>query len=77
MAEEPVTLSTLARFHREVILPDLERVVGEKVDASERRLRDEMQTGFDALATRLDRLGDRIRDGQGWPQARRGSLERS
>lgn len=46
----------LAKFHREVLLPDVKRVVAEAVEASERRLRDEMQTGFDALAQRLDRL---------------------
>ena len=46
----------LAKFHRDVLLPDVKRVVAEAVEASERRLRDEMQTGFDALAQRLDRL---------------------
>jgi hypothetical protein len=35
----------LARFHREVLLPDVKRVVAEAVAASERRLRDEMQAG--------------------------------
>jgi len=40
----------LARFHREVVLPDIERIVG----ASEQRLRDEMQSLFGALAQRLD-----------------------
>jgi flagellar biosynthesis chaperone FliJ len=53
MAEErSITLSVLAKFHREVILPDIQRVVGD----AERRLRDEMHTGFDAVAQRLDRL---------------------
>jgi predicted nucleic acid-binding Zn-ribbon protein len=46
----------LTRFHREVVLPDIQRVVSDAVEASERRLRDEMQTGFDALAQRLDKL---------------------
>ena len=45
-------LSVLTRFHREVVLPDIERVVG----SVETRLRDEMQTGFDGLAQRLDKL---------------------
>jgi predicted nucleic acid-binding Zn-ribbon protein len=45
-------LSVLTRFHREVVLPDMERVVG----SVEIRLRDEMQTGFDALAQKLDKL---------------------
>lgn len=52
MADEPLTLSILARFHREVILPDIARVV----EGAERRLRDEMHGLFDALAQRLDRL---------------------
>ena len=42
----------LTRFHREIVVPDIERIVG----ASEQRLRDELQTGFDALAQRLDKL---------------------
>jgi predicted nucleic acid-binding Zn-ribbon protein len=42
----------LTRFHREIVLPDIERVVGN----AERRLRDEMQTGFDAICQRLDKL---------------------
>ena len=54
MAEDLVPV--LAKFHREVLLPDVKRVVAEAVEASERRLRDEMQAGFDALAQRLDRL---------------------
>jgi chromosome segregation ATPase len=54
VAEDPVPL--LARFHREVLLPDVKRVVAEAVEASERRLRDEMQTGFDSLARELTDL---------------------
>ena len=50
MAED--LLPILTRFHREIVLPDIERIVGN----AEGRLRDEMQTGFDALAQRLDRL---------------------
>jgi hypothetical protein len=46
----------LAKFHHDVLLPDVKRVVAEVVEASERRLRDEMRTGFDGLAQRLDRL---------------------
>jgi hypothetical protein len=46
----------LAKFHREVVLPDIERIVGNAVEGAERRLRDEMHTLFDALAARLDRL---------------------
>ena len=46
----------LTRFHREIVLPDIERIVGSAVEGAESRLRDEMQTGFDALGQRLDRL---------------------
>jgi hypothetical protein len=49
-------LSVLTRFHREVLLPDVERIVGNASEGTERRLRDEMQTGFDALAQKLDRF---------------------
>lgn len=42
----------LARFHREVVLPDLERVVG----ASESRIQNEVNAGFDAQFHRLERL---------------------
>jgi len=49
-------LPILTRFHREIVLPDIERIVGNVVEGAERRLRDEMQTAFDALAQRLDRL---------------------
>ena len=45
-------VQVLTKFHREVIAPDIERIVG----ASEQRLRDEMHTLFDAIAQRLDRL---------------------
>jgi hypothetical protein len=45
----------LTRFHREVVLPDIQRVVGAAVEESERRLRDEIHAGFDALARRIDR----------------------
>ncbi|PYQ18938.1 MAG: hypothetical protein DMF79_13725 [Acidobacteria bacterium] len=42
----------LARFHRDVLLPDVQRVVQHEV----RELRDEMHGLFDAQAKRLDRL---------------------
>jgi len=46
----------LAKFHREVVLPDIKRVVQEAVSESERHLRDEMQSLFDALTQRMERL---------------------
>ena len=45
-------VEVLTKFHREIVIPDIERIVG----SSERRLRDEMHTMIDALAQRLDRL---------------------
>jgi predicted nuclease with TOPRIM domain len=45
-------VEVLTKFHRQILVPDIERIVG----AAEQRLRDEMQTGFDALAQHLDRL---------------------
>ena len=45
-------LGVLTRFHREVVLPDIERVV----DARITPLRNEMLANFDAVFKRLDRL---------------------
>jgi hypothetical protein len=52
MSDQPLTLIVLAQFHRQVILPDIERVVG----GAEARLRNEMHTLHDFVLTRLDRL---------------------
>ena len=52
MSDQSIPLSLLAQFHREVIVPDIERIVG----GAERRLRDEMHGLHDSLLTRLDRL---------------------
>jgi len=48
--------AVLARFHREVLLPDVERVVNAAVGGAESRLRDEMHGLFDSLSQRLERL---------------------
>jgi hypothetical protein len=45
-------IPVLTRFHREVLLPDLERIVGEAVG----ELRGEMNAHFDAIHRRFDRL---------------------
>jgi hypothetical protein len=45
----------LMRFHREVVVPDIERIVG-RVDLKVDALRDEMLTNFDAVYVRFDRL---------------------
>ena len=56
MSDQPVTLAVLTRaltvFHRDVILPDLQRVVSE----SESRLRNEMYTLHDSVLKKFDRL---------------------
>jgi len=50
MADE--LLSVLTRFHRDVVLPDLERVVDSRIQP----LRDEMLTYFDGFSQKLGRL---------------------
>jgi chromosome segregation ATPase len=45
-------LGVLTRFHREVVVPDLERIVDERIAP----LREEMLANFDAVFRRLDRL---------------------
>ena len=50
MAED--LFQVLTRFHREVVLPDLDSRIGVKIDT----LRDEMLSHFDAVYKRLDRL---------------------
>jgi predicted nuclease with TOPRIM domain len=49
-------LSVLTRFHREVVVPDIERIVDAKLDAKITPLREEMLANFDAVFKRLDRL---------------------
>ncbi len=49
-------LQVLTRFHREVVLPDLERVVDARLDARISPLREEMLANFDAIGRKLDRL---------------------
>jgi predicted nucleic acid-binding Zn-ribbon protein len=56
MPDDPITLATLTQFHREVLLPDMQRIVDGSVQRVEARLRDEMHAGFDAVYQRLDRL---------------------
>lgn len=50
--------SVLTRFHREVVLPDIERVVDERLDARITPLRQEMRSNFDAIHRRPDRLAE-------------------
>ena len=45
-------IPVLTRFHREIVVPDIERIVA----GSEQRLRDEMHTLFDTLSLQLQEL---------------------
>ena len=49
-------LSIFTKFHREVVLPDIQRVVGESEQRIKHELSSEIQTAFDGLAQRLERL---------------------
>jgi hypothetical protein len=59
MADQPVTLAVLARFHRDVILPDLERVVGALFEQRFVPRLDAIDAHFDAIYQRFDRLESR------------------
>ena len=50
MADDLIPI--LTRFHREVVLPDIERIVGEAVDGLEGR----MNAHFDAIYKRFEKL---------------------
>jgi predicted nucleic acid-binding Zn-ribbon protein len=58
MSDQPLTRSLLAAvladFHRDVVRPDMQQIVGDEVD----RLRSEMGAHFDDVYHRLDRLED-------------------
>ncbi|HEX2120246.1 MAG TPA: hypothetical protein VHL59_01265 [Thermoanaerobaculia bacterium] len=54
MADE--LLSVLTRFHREIVVPDIERIVGDAVNGAVDPLRNQMLTHFDGLYQRMARL---------------------
>jgi len=59
MPDDPITLATLTQFHREVLLPDVERIVDKRVGDLEHRLEvrfDDINHHFDAIDQRFDRL---------------------
>jgi hypothetical protein len=56
MSDQPLTLAVLARFHQEILMPEVRQVVREEVAKEVGALRDEMHSGFDAIAQRFDRL---------------------
>lgn len=49
-------LKALMEFHREVVLPDMQRVVKDAVEGSERSLRNEMYSIADSTYLRFDRI---------------------
>jgi hypothetical protein len=54
MSDELV--NALARFHQQVFLPDIQRIVGTAVEDMGRQLRDEMHTLHDSVLAKLDKL---------------------
>jgi len=54
MSDQPLTLAALAQFHRQVIVPDIERIVGAAIGD----LRLEINGHFDVVYARFDRLED-------------------
>jgi hypothetical protein len=64
MSDAPLTVGALAgaltRFHREVLLPDIQRVVGDAVGASEGRQLDRLETESAATKIGLKRLEERL-----------------
>jgi chromosome segregation ATPase len=48
-------LQTLTRFHREVVVPDIERIVEARAGKTDERF-DEILTHFDSIYQRFDRL---------------------
>lgn len=52
-------IDVLMQFHREVVVPDIRRIVGEAVGVIDLKLtsfRNETLSNFDAVYTRFDRL---------------------
>lgn len=60
MSDEPLTravlASTLAEFHRTIVLPDIQRVVGEVVGEAIGEFRREVNGHFDDIYRRFERL---------------------
>ena len=52
MPDDPITLATLTQFHREMLLPDMQRLIAE----SEQRIQLRMDAQLDAIYRRFDRL---------------------
>ncbi len=53
-------MSTLMRFHREVAMPEMREMVSTTVDSTVSALRNEMNSHFDAVYSRLKALEEWI-----------------
>jgi chromosome segregation ATPase len=56
LPDQPLTLSVLALFHRDVILRDVQQVLGDQVGSSERRVTNQIERLWDALLGGRERL---------------------
>ena len=56
MSDEPITLAVLAKFHREVIVPDMHRTFETLFERLVKPRFDEMDGRFDAIFQKLDKL---------------------
>jgi hypothetical protein len=56
MTDQPVTLAVLVQFHREVVLPDLQRTVGDQISEADRHLTIQIERFWDALLGTREKL---------------------
>ena len=56
MSDEPMTLAVLAQFHRDVILPDLQRAIGDQVSGADQHLTTQIERLWDALLGTREKL---------------------
>ena len=71
MSDQPLTLSALADFYREVMRPDFSAILG----ASEARLGAEMRRLHDVVIYRLDRIEDELQSIRARLEAMDGRLD--
>jgi hypothetical protein len=56
MAGEPLTFEMLLQFHREIVLPDIARLIDARLHARLVPFEREVHSHFDAIYGRFDRL---------------------
>lgn len=56
MVDQPLTFTTLVKFHQEILMPEVRQLVREEMSRDVGGLREEMHGAFDGLAQRFDRL---------------------